>query len=366
MIALLLFSVHPEALYISRQILNISITPPFVLAFLFTGLLGYYEEKRYARWLHLPFMSLAAQGHPGGLFLTVITILLSLYALWQQPTQRKQILTDTIMSGALAGVLFIPWGIGIYQQIDLSQPQTSFTILKNQGLAFALDQTIGIIGSWENSLPKRCCRLWLSSARHGWRFDLRADETPYPDSLCFSLSRSSLSLIFSQHKVSRLLFLAVYSNVFIVLGAVLGGVRLRKPEGSHPRFDWRGLLSTPYIGWVAWIIVALIVYTHINFFSRSGAQPPTIGDYTNSVNTAHQLAQKTNRDLLMLIPYGAQAQYDYFPWEVLNEGRANSRVIWHGRALPLPANGAVLVGPADYNGRPLYFQMVRSSIRNSD
>ena len=369
-IALLLFSVHPEALYISRQILNISITPPFVLAFLFTGLLGYYEEKRYARWLHLPFMSLAAQGHPGGLFLTVITILLSLYALWQQPTQRKQILTDTIMSGALAGVLFIPWGIGIYQQIDLSQPQTSFTILKNQGLAFALDQTIGIIGSWENSFAKTVLPplAFIGAAWLAIRSARRQDALPGLVVL-LSIAIIPLTYFFLNIKYRGFYFWPVYSNVFIVLGAVLGGVRLRKPEGSHPRFDWRGLLSTPYIGWVAWIIVALIVYTHINFFSRSGAQPPTIGDYTNSVNTAHQLAQKTNRDLLMLIPYGAQAQYDYFPWEVLNEGRANSRVIWHGRALPLPANGAVLVGPADYNGRPSIFSngsIINSKFRLTD
>ena len=352
-IALLLFSVHPEALYVSRQVLNISITPPLVLAFLLTALLGYYENKRFARWLPLPLMSLAAQGHPGGLFLTAITVLLLFYALWQRPTQRKQILTDTILSGGIAGVLFIPWAIGIYQQIDLSQPQTSFTILKNQGLAFALDQTIGIIGSWENSFAKTVLPplAFIGAAWLVIRSVRRRDALP---GLVVVLSIAVIPLTYYllDTKYRGFYFWPVYSNVFIVLGAVLGGIR---PFESRPRFDWRGLLPTPYIGWIAWVIVALIVYSHVNFFQRSGAQPPTIGDYTRSVNTAYQLAQKTNRDLIMLVPYGAEAQYDYFPWEVLNEGRANSRVIWHERGLPLPANGAVLIGPANYDGRPFIF-----------
>ena len=33
----------------------------------------------------------------------------------------------------------------------------------------------------------------------------------------------------------------------------------------------------------------------------------------------------------MLIPYGAQAQYDYFPWEVLNEGRQQPRDLARAR-----------------------------------
>lgn len=366
-IALLLFAVHPEALYISRQVLNISITPPFVLAFLFTGLLGYYEDKRYARWLHLPLMSLVAQGHPGGLFLTAITLLLLFYALWQRPTQRKQILTDTIMSGVIAGALFIPWAIGIYQQIDLSQIQTSFTILKNQGLAFALDQTIGVIGSWENNFAKTVLPplAFIGAAWLVLRSIRRRDALPGLV-IVLSIAAIPFAYYFLDTKYRGFYFWPVYSNIFIVLGAVLGGVKLR---GAPSRFDWRGLLPIPYIGWVAWIIVALIVYTHVNYFQRSGARSPTIGDYTQAVNAAHQLAQKTNRDLLMLIPYGAEAQYDYFPWEVLNEGRANSRVIWHGRGLPLPANGAVLIGPANYNGRPdifSYGSIINSKFRLTD
>jgi len=366
-IALLLFSVHPEALFISRQVLNTVLAPPFAMGFLLTGLLGYYENKSWARWFHLPLMSLVAQCHPGGLFLAPITFLLMLYAVRQHPAQRKRIIVETFASGVAAVFLFTPWAIGIYQQLDARDPQASFTVLKNQGLIYTLDQVVGIIGSWENGFAKSVLPP-LAFIGAGWLMfrSLRRKEALPGLIIILSTAIIPVSFYLANTKYRGTYFWPVYSYVFIILGAVLGGVKKRN---DSTRFDWRGLLPTPYIGWVAWIIVALIVYTHINFFSRSGAQPPTIGDYTNSVNTAHQLAQKTNRELLMLIPYGAQAQYDYFPWEVLNEGRANSRVIWHGRALPLPANGAVLIGPADYNGRPFIFsdgQIINQKFRLSN
>ncbi|MBI5712160.1 MAG: glycosyltransferase family 39 protein [Chloroflexi bacterium] len=347
-IGVLLFAVHPEALFISRQVLNTVLSLPLALAYLFTGVLGYYENKKFARWIHLPFLTLAAQCHPGAFFLAPVMLILFGYSLWHFPRQRKQIFLETLASGGVAVMLLTPWAIGIAQQLsERASAASAFDLSQTPGWDYILENVIGQITSWESGFAKSVLLplaltglVWLM-----WRALWRRESF-----VGFVVASSFITLPimfwFANVKFRGTYFYPGYAFLFLILGVVLGGVRLRKPEGSYPRFDWRGLLPTPYIGWVTWIIVALIVYTHINFFSRSGAQPPTIGDYTNSVNTAHQLAQKTNRELLMLIPYGAQAQYDYFPWEVLNEGRANSRVIWHGRALPLPVNGAVLIGPA--------------------
>ena len=49
--------------------------------------------------------------------------------------------------------------------------------------------------------------------------------------------------------------------------------------------------------------------------------------------------------------YGSQlGTYMIFGGMLLAEGRA-VRVVWEGRALPLPAQGAIVIGPADYTGR---------------
>jgi hypothetical protein len=50
----LLYAASPWAAIYSRKIWAQDLLPPFVVATVFTGLLGYGESKRWARWIHWP------------------------------------------------------------------------------------------------------------------------------------------------------------------------------------------------------------------------------------------------------------------------------------------------------------------------
>ncbi|MDA0699353.1 MAG: hypothetical protein O3B16_05875, partial [Chloroflexi bacterium] len=69
-----------------------------------------------------------------------------------------------------------------------------------------------------------------------------------------------------------------------------------------------------------------------------------------AVRHAEQLALSSGRAVLATVPFSATDLESYRRWALLAEGRA-VRVVWDGRALPLPAQGAIVIGPADYTGR---------------
>ncbi len=82
LIAGLLYAVSPWAVLYSRKIWAQDLLPPFVIAVIFTGLLGYGEGRRWARWAHWPLLALAVQIHYAAFTLIPISLLMLL--LWPQ------------------------------------------------------------------------------------------------------------------------------------------------------------------------------------------------------------------------------------------------------------------------------------------
>lgn len=348
-IAAALYAVHPEALFISRQVLNTVLAPPFVMAYLFTGLLGFYEGKKWPRLHHLPFLSLAMQCHPQTIFLAPITLALAVYGWRFHPARRKQIISQTIVGGAVAALLLIPWGIGVYQQIGgQSDPASAFNFMTNRGLRYAVEQTIGFIGSWEETIAKIILPplVGIGTAWLVFRALRRREALPgLIVVLAFILIPAVALLINIKYRDTY--SWPVSSTIFLIEGALLGGVFNRGKLGGFlaPLWNWRGLAPTPYLGWLTVFIVPLIFFTHFRFFysyDPSGGRATT-DDYIAAIRLATRAAVDTGRDALILIPYDdGDHHYDYMTWEMMNEDQP-ARVIWGGRGMPLPQNGAVTI-----------------------
>ena len=76
----ILYAASPWAVIYSRKIWAQDLLPPFVVATVFTGLLGYGEGKRWARWAHWPLLAITVQIHYGAF--TLIPLSLLMLALW--------------------------------------------------------------------------------------------------------------------------------------------------------------------------------------------------------------------------------------------------------------------------------------------
>lgn len=81
-VAGVLYAASPWAIIYSRKIWAQDLLPPFVVATVFTGLLGLGEGKRWARWLHWPLLVITIQIHYGAITLLPLSVLMLL--LWRQ------------------------------------------------------------------------------------------------------------------------------------------------------------------------------------------------------------------------------------------------------------------------------------------
>jgi 4-amino-4-deoxy-L-arabinose transferase-like glycosyltransferase len=109
-----LYAASPWAVIYSRKIWAQDLLPPFVVATVFTGLLGYGEGKRWARWAHWPLLAITVQIHYGAF--TLIPLSLLMVALWPQHVRRRELLIGL----GIAALTVVPAVIGAYQDGWLS------------------------------------------------------------------------------------------------------------------------------------------------------------------------------------------------------------------------------------------------------
>jgi hypothetical protein len=110
----LLYAAGPWAVIYSRKIWAQDLLPPFVVATVFTGLLGYGENKRWARWMHWPLLAITVQIHYGAF--TLIPISLLMLALWPGSIKRR----DLLIGLGIAALTLIPAAAGAYRDGWLS------------------------------------------------------------------------------------------------------------------------------------------------------------------------------------------------------------------------------------------------------
>ncbi|MBN2303141.1 MAG: glycosyltransferase family 39 protein, partial [Anaerolineae bacterium] len=117
LVAGLLYAASPWAAIYSRKIWAQDLLPPFVVATVFTGLLGYGENKRWARRVHWPLLAITVQIHYGAFPLVPLSLLM--LALWGRRDSRDQ-WRDLAVGLALAALTALPALAGAYRDNWLS------------------------------------------------------------------------------------------------------------------------------------------------------------------------------------------------------------------------------------------------------
>ena len=117
LLAAFLLAINPMVVHHSRFIWNPNLAPPFVMLFVMTTLLGYYERKPLARLSHLPMLSLAGQFHPTMFLLAPLALISWIHAWRYIQGNRLRMIAHTLLSSMLALVLMVPWAIGLYKHI---------------------------------------------------------------------------------------------------------------------------------------------------------------------------------------------------------------------------------------------------------
>lgn len=356
-IAIVLYAVHPEALVAGRGIWIQRLGAPFVMLYVLTALLGYYEGKRWARILHLPMLSLAVQCHPAAVLIAPISVVQFVYALGHYSAQRRGILMESALSTALAAVTMVPWGVGLVQAYRDHTLHTIAADFGNRGLGYTLETTIRMLGGWRTDYVRpiqptltAIGAVWL--AARAWRNSRRLPGLVVVMAY-FLVPVLALAL---DLKYRDYYLWPHFPNAFVIQGAVVGGLTVATP-GQVKTFKFlnrRGLMSVGALRWPAAALVTVIVAKQLSYLNSPGIVFPfSLDDHIAAIGAAARLAQQTARELLILVPSG-DVDTTYLKWETLNEPYG-FRVIWGGRGLPLPNEGAILLGPADYAERPLLF-----------
>jgi hypothetical protein len=361
LIAALLYAVHPEAVNASRIINNAQIGAPFVMLYLLTGLSGYYDDKRIPRLAHLPALSLAGQCHPYSFALAPISLLLIASAWRRHPNQWRSILIHTVVSGLIAGLFMLPWMIGTYQYRgpDILQAIEGINFRGNWGPQYTFEVVYNLVGGPEGIL--RLVNASLTAIGLMWLMIQTVRRQA--QGLIGSLLLLALAAIPIAAMRLNLFIIADYlwpalPLAFVFQGAVIGAFLPRNAARDQSAQAWRSFLTNRYWQWgLTGFTVALAALNTGYVLTRDRGAPGQSLDAQYAVlNQASVLAKQGNREVLAITP-GYQGIS--MRWEVLREIHAVTEgkqilVISDGRAMPLPDAGAVLVGPADYDGRPFF------------
>lgn len=111
----LLLAVSVNAVEWSRFVWNPNLAQPLIALWLLTGLLGYYEGKRWALVTSWVALSLAVQAHIGNAALGLPALVLLIAAWRREIMPRGALVRFTLVGWGLALVTLIPWGIGLVE-----------------------------------------------------------------------------------------------------------------------------------------------------------------------------------------------------------------------------------------------------------
>lgn len=112
-VAGILYATSPWAVIYSRKIWAQDMLAPFIILTVFTGVLGFFEGKRWAQVVHLPLLAITVQIHFGALSMIPVTLLL-LALSW------RRLRAAFVVSVMLAGLCSLPYLYGLYDANLLS------------------------------------------------------------------------------------------------------------------------------------------------------------------------------------------------------------------------------------------------------
>lgn len=114
LIAALLYAASPWGAIYARKLWAQDLLPPFVVLAVFTALLGYAENRRWARIVHWPVLAFTVQIHYAAASLIPLSLLT--LALWPRRIRRRELLAGLL----LAALTALPAAVGAYRDGWLS------------------------------------------------------------------------------------------------------------------------------------------------------------------------------------------------------------------------------------------------------
>ena len=353
-ISAILFSVHPEAVFMARGIWNPALQLTFALLYLWTGLRGYCEQDKLSRILHLPILMLGVQCHPGIFLLFPITVILFMNSLYNKPNDRRNLFMHTGASCVVAFVTIVPWGLGLY----LDNLNTGLNVDNSSNAGFLLLD----FAHASNILHQVGTRMYqqLGNWEVGWTQPIQ------PIITCFGVVFFIFRSLFHRTKLIEglvafgyilpplmLIILSVsYEDHFIwssfgfafILQGILLGHWL--PE-EYIKFQDKyrvGLLDTlnltlKHLG-VLFFGLLLVTQVFFNLRYDLGLGRVSLDNQIKALDLAQSRAVQSDRDLLIV------ASDNNFQWEALTSTR-DARVVWEERSMPISKTGSILLGSSD-------------------
>ena len=114
LIAALLYAASPWGAIYARKLWAQDLLPPFAVLTVFTALLGYAENRRWARIVHWPLLALTVQIHYAAASLIPLSLLT--LALWPRRIRRRELAAGLL----LAALTLLPAASGAYRDGWLS------------------------------------------------------------------------------------------------------------------------------------------------------------------------------------------------------------------------------------------------------
>jgi hypothetical protein len=393
LLAAFFLAINPMTVHHSRFIWNPNLAPPFVMLFLLTILQGFYREKPSARLSHLPMLCLAGQCHPTLFLLAPMAFIGWIHAWRHSKSNRRAIVIQTLLSSLIALVLMVPWIIGLYKHISTLEYLRQIPHRHAPGWQEVIHMIhSSLSGSFDTfaqdipSLPAIStltivAALWLTirglARKEGLPGLLAVTGFFSIPIVVIALSTPLITtitetLFFAKGVELNWCIWMTMGNATLIQAAFIGGVIIRQSDNSRLSWfwRWRGLLHTKQL--VIPTILALlggtiiIIQAHLHYDYRADtglkslyAGQNTLDDSADALRYAKELASANNQDLILLAsdpPLQTLKCVGCRHWEALMLTKSNNtRVIWDGYGVPLPANGATLLAPFNYSARPLLF-----------
>lgn len=366
-----LLAVTPTAVDLSRFVWNPNYAPPFIVFWLFTGLLGYYEGKRWAQVLHWLLLSAIIQTQTALIIIIPLSFLLLAYHTWDTRKQHTSWLKTNLFIFGIVILTLIPWGIGVFGvQQDRFSPLAQVIPFRSSSLTPQLDIRLLM---QQFSLITSSMDFHISSLSHGdnpaqWWPDSRINILLGLQALvifsgimwCIKrglYKREALpGLWFSITTLWSLAYLLLGSNGtidhFYMMTSIYSAACIFGIVFAHlwQRNKLIGAISIIFIISQLWLSLAMLDKKQQDSVLSLGNLRATLQNWTTEYGEIVIIEEnieenyQSNRTRLIWQLY----------WNILKE-EYPLRSVSHPHAIPIATNGQVLVSTATGTIIPTYF-----------
>jgi hypothetical protein len=366
-------AISPLAVYWSNFVWNPNVAPFFIVCWWFTGLLGYYEHKRWAQIAHPVMLSLVIQSQTALAVMIPASGLLLIGYVIQASDKRQPILN--FIAGCIISVVFaFPWFYGLYgvwagwwdTPFGISDTKTEALQLVLPSISHLVDQFFYLVSGFRYWVRP----LLIDSNRMAWWPDHSINIFPGIQSvltllgLCYvswqawqrRQGRDSLPFAFTSLAILTpflfffLSFRISYSYLQPVtfFGAIVFGIIVSS------LMKHRQLLTICVLIPVFLAQIYLVAARHD--WRVNGAQrgTTTLTEFEQQIQTWYQLTG----DVVFITDRGELSTFSVREWVITLEAFDEQypvRVLSDSHAVPIAPTGSTLAGFTAGNVIPKYF-----------